>query len=53
MSKLRKFSVEGWEMELGNHLVEFFWKFINFTFFVFSSLSVLPKLNLGENLVSE
>lgn len=40
-------------MELGNLLIEFFGEYVYFTLFVLVSVSVFPKINLGEYLVGE
>lgn len=48
-----EFGVEGWKMKGSNLLIEFLWKHINFSTLIFVCFFVLPKLNLGQNLVSE
>lgn len=40
-------------MELGDFLVKFLGKNVNFSLFVFASISVLPKFDLGKDLVGE
>ena len=46
-------SIESWQVEFGDLFVELLWKLVNLTVNVFISVSVLPKINLGEGLVSE
>lgn len=44
---------EGWEMEGGDLFVELLWQNVDFADFVFAGVSVLPEVNLSQNLVGE
>jgi hypothetical protein len=46
-------SIESWEMEGSDLLVEFLWKNVDLSLLVFVGVFVLPEVDLGEDLVGE
>ena len=46
-------SIESWEMEGSDLLVEFLWKNVDLSLLVFVGVFVLPEVDLGEDLVGK
>jgi hypothetical protein len=52
-SEFGELSIEGWQVESGDLLVELLGEDVDLSLFVLGGVFVLPEFNLGEHLVGE